>query len=337
MELVDRIARVSAVDLAESPRVDAAIADTVRYLGSDEALRSIEVDTYWPKWDSPWWHMVVMWELGLARRIPERVVRAMIDGLNALPVKIFPIRPGDVPAGVEVNLQTSCHCALGSMYQVVTACGLDADRELPWATPWFLRYQMSDGGLTCDNDAYLVADECPSSMVGTVPSLETMLLGPLTPEREAFVDRAADFLIGREVRRGSASKHNAEEREREPAWLLPCFPRLYLYDVIRGLSALTRWAELRRRAIPLAAIEPVVIHLVTTFPDGLVRLGRRSFEGIGTRKQEANGVWGRYPEASHFALLDATSTVGEPSPAVTRQWQATRARLLALHDAKLLS
>jgi hypothetical protein len=57
---------------------------------------------------------------------------------------------------------------------------------------------MRDGGLNCDETAYLVEDECPSSMVGTVAGFEAMLRrGP-----GDFVDRAAGFLVGRRLVRG---------------------------------------------------------------------------------------------------------------------------------------
>ena len=78
-----------------------AIEDSVRYLESDAALRSLETDTYWPKWDSPWWHMVLLWELGEAQRIPQRVVSAMVAGLNALPLHIFPIHEHEWPPGLD--------------------------------------------------------------------------------------------------------------------------------------------------------------------------------------------------------------------------------------------
>jgi len=357
MQLIDRIARVPSVELSEPPAVEAAIAETVRYLDSSAALRSLELDTYWPKWNSPWWHMLLLWELGLAERIPARVVRAMVDGLDALPVKIFPIHPGELPPGMDPYRETSCHCALGTMGQVLRACGIDVERELPWAgTTWFGRYQMADGGLSCDNDAYLVAHEHPSSMVGTVSPLEAMLDhtpqrirvaarpgkagacdGEITAARETFVDRAASFLVERRLTQGSSTVHNAEERTRAPEWLRPTFPRFYLYDVIRGLHALTRWAQLRRREIPASAIESVVTHLVATCPDGVVRVERQAFEPMTTRVHDAaTNTWIREP-ASHFPLLDATSRLGEPSPALTRQWQDARRGLLALHDAKLIA
>ena len=57
---------------------------------------------------------------------------------------------------------------------------------------------------------------------------------------------------------------------------------------------------------------------------------------MSTRVREpASNTWVREP-ASHFALLDATSQIGEPSPSLTRQWQETRRGLGALHDAKLI-
>ncbi|HEV7554879.1 MAG TPA: hypothetical protein VGO00_05440, partial [Kofleriaceae bacterium] len=152
MQLIDRMARVPAVELTEPAAVDAAIAESVRYLGSSPALRSLELDPYWPKWSAPWWHMLLLWEMGLSARIPERIVHAMVDRLNALPVKIFPIQPGELPDGMDPYREISCHCALGTMGQVLRACGIDVEREMPWAgASWFVRYQMADGGLSCDN------------------------------------------------------------------------------------------------------------------------------------------------------------------------------------------
>jgi len=324
------LARVPDAQLGED--LEAAIADSVGFLGSDAALRSIEADTYWPKWDSPWWHMLLLHELGEARRIPDRAIAKMIDGLNALPVKIFPIRPEDAP-GADLSRDSSCHCALGNIYQVLTACGVDVAAALPWIEPWFVRYQMADGGLNCDSTAYLVEHECPSSMVGTVAPFEAMLLGRWTAEQQAFLERAAGFLIERELRLGSPTAHNAEEREVQNVWLAPCFPRFYFYDVLRGLAALVRWAERSGRAIPRRAVARVVAHLVEAFPDGVVRIQR---EGVArcptTRARTAAGTWERQP-TSRFALLDAASAIGRPSAALTRQWSATRRGLLALLDA----
>ncbi len=304
-----------------TPAIEDGIADSVRYLESDAALRSIAADTYWPKWDSPWWHMSLLWELGEARQIPVRLASAMADGLNELPLKIFPIKPEDTPPGIDVYRHSSCHCALGTIYQVLAACGIDVDAELPWVKPWFLRYQMADGGFNCDGDAYLTG-ECPSSMVGSITPFEAMLLGEWTPEQRAFLDRGAAFLIGRQLTRGSDTVFNAAERDTAPSWKQLCFPRLYFYDVLRGLSALVRWSERTGSVLPDEVIDPVVKHVAETFPDGIIRVQRQSFLKPNTLARQADGTWQREP-ATRFPLLDATSIVGEPSDALTAQWNRT--------------
>ena len=314
---------------APLPLPDDAIADSTRYLASDAAARSLARDTYWPKWDSPWWHMLLVHELGEARRIPERAVRGMVDGLAALRVKLFPIRADELPPGADVHRDTTCHCALGSMHQVLSACGVDVARELPWIEPWFARYQMPDGGLSCDAEAYLVEGECPSSMVGTIAPFEAMLE---RPDARPFVDAAARFLVERQLVRGSASAHNAVEREVAPSWLLPAFPRFYFYDVLRGLAALVRWADTTASPLPHDAIAVAVAEVIARAPDGVVRVQRRAFDGRQTLAPAADGTWQRQP-ATSFPLLDATSVIGARSPSLTAQWTQTRRALLRLLDA----
>jgi hypothetical protein len=192
---------------------------------------------------------------------------------------------------------------------------------------------MQDGGLTCDPAAYLIEGECPSSMVGTIAPFEAMLLGKESAEKNALLDRAAAFLIERRLMLGSTTAHNAEEREAQRGWLLPCFPRFYFYDVLRGIAALARWAELRKRAIPLGAIEFVVDHLATSFPDGVVRLGREAFAvHPSTWAKTPGGAWERR-STSRFPLLDALSVVGDACATSTRAWSETRRRLIDLADA----
>lgn len=201
-DLRRRLTGVPELQLPRAASVEAGIADSARYLGSDAALRSLEADVYWPKWHSPWWHMLLLHELGEARRIPDRAAARMIEALDAFPIKIFPVQPGDLPPTADPHRDVLCHCALGSVYQILAACGRDVGRELPWIGPWFARYQMADGGLNCDETAYRAGDECPSSMVATVAPLEAMLLGrpgDWAPDHAAFVDRAAGFLIERRL------------------------------------------------------------------------------------------------------------------------------------------
>ena len=185
---------------------------------------------------------------------------------------------------------------------------------------------MADGGLNCDETAYLATDECPSSMVGTVSAFEAMRRrGP-----SEFLERASAFMIARELRLGSATEHNADEREMAPQWLDLAFPRFYFYDVLRGLTSLVRFAELEHRDLPINAIASVIDRLIAIAPDGLVRVGRRPFEGIGTRAQTQAGVWVRREHAGTFPLLEATSQIGEVSAQLTAEWRDTRHSLLSM-------
>ena len=238
----------------------------------------------------------------------------------------------DVPLGVrrEVGEQ-----AVGGRdvveRLVLAACGIDVARALPWIKPWFVRYQMADGGLNCDETAYRQTTECPSSMVATVAPLEAMLLDTAwTSAERAFVDRAAGCLIDRALVRGSQTVHNAAERSAEGAWRALAFPRFYFYDVLRGLAVLVRWALATGQTLPDAAVAVVVDVLVERWPDGVVRVERRAQEGRTTILPTADRSPSPRAPASTFPLLEATSVVGQPSEALTRQWSTARAGLRAL-------
>lgn len=328
MTVADLQRTLAQVPAPELPPIDADLLESsARYLGSDDAARSVDADPYWPKWDSPWWHMLLLFELGEARRIPPRIAARMVERMNALPLHIFPIHPEEKPPGEDLYRLATCHCALGCLHQVLTACGVDVATALPWVEPWFSRYQMADGGANCDETAYL-SGECASSMVGTVAPFEAMIARPPGD----FTDRAAAFLIERRLTEGSPSRHNAEERDAAPQWLLPCFPRFYFYDVLRGLAALVRWAEAHDRTLPLSAVSGAALHLTAAFPDGVVRLQRRSYAG-GTTRAVVDGTWVRDQPASTFPLLDAASSIGRACPVLTRHWATARRGLLHLADA----
>jgi hypothetical protein len=332
---LEKLASVPSPTPLRSAAVERGIADSVAYLGSDAAQRSLELDPYWPKWHSPWWHMLLLYELGEARQIPERISAAMVARMNRL-LHIFPIHPSDAP-GVDLQRDSACHCALGTMYPVLAACGIDVESALPWVRPWFVRYQMADGGLNCDSTAYLQTSECPSSMVGTVAPLEAMLLGGVgAGEQGTFAARAAGFLINRALTHGSQTVHNAEERGAAVAWRALTFPRFYFYDVLRGLAVLIRWAEVTGQRLPAAAVGTVVNALVERWPDGVVRVERQALAGSTTILPTHDRSPSPRAPTSTFPLLDATSRLGEPSEALTRQWSEARAGLLRLARAERL-
>ena len=64
------------------------LEDSLRYLSSDRALASVDADVYWPKWDSPWWHLSLLYELGEIKRAPAPVIHEMVRALAASPTAI---------------------------------------------------------------------------------------------------------------------------------------------------------------------------------------------------------------------------------------------------------
>lgn len=313
------------------------IADSVAYLDSPAALRSIALDPYWPKWDSPWWHMLLLHELGESRQIPQRTATAMAARIHAMPLHHFPISPQEAPPGTDFHRDVSCHCALGCMAQVLAACGIDVATALPWIKPWFARYQMADGGLNCDDRAYFRSDECASSMVGTIAPFEALIDLATTPEDHAVLGRGADFLMGRALTRGSNSEHNAEERTAAVAWKKLCFPRFYFYDVLRGLSALVRFAEAREVTLPYAAVAETVDLIMERFPDGVIVIERNAHAGKTTIEPTLDHSPSPRAPAQSFALLSAASVIGEPSFALTQKWTQTRNALVRLIDSGRLA
>jgi hypothetical protein len=277
-----------------------ALKESLAYLSSEAALRSLERDAYWPKWDSPWWHMCLLHEMGMTRRIPGPAVEKLLECLEATP-----------GTGFLDGSDAHCHCALGTIYQVLSGFGADVEGRLPWIRDWFLRYQMADGGFNCDANAYQVEGECPSSMVGTIAPFEAVLFytpRDWTGAELEFLDRCAEFLLYRQLYMGSETVANAEERVQAEAWMQLCFPRFYFYDVLRGLRALLHWADRRKRQV--AGIRVVWERLQRG-----VEIGRRPWAGARTRLPE-----GGRAEASRFALLDQVSADG-PSAYLERQWR----------------
>jgi len=313
-------------------KFEAEIQNSINYLKSDLAMKTVKADAYWPKWNSPWWHMLLLHEMGETHQIPESIVESYVASLNRIPLKIFPIHQHEMPEGVDPYRGSPCHCQVGNVYQVLAKRGVDVDQELPWIRPWFLKYQMADGGLNCDNDAYLVKDEVPSSMVGTIAAFEAVLLytqRPWTSEEMSFLNRGAQFLIKRKLILGSDTKHNASERESAKKWARLCFPRYYLYDVLRGLNALTLWAEKTKQSLPKESIQEALACIQNQSANGEIRIGRHSFEGTGTILQNEDGEWMRRQPASFFPLLDKVSEIGSASPFLSKQWSEVLSRLPA--------
>jgi hypothetical protein len=317
----------------EATTFENEIRQSVTYLNSEQALKDIVADPYWPKWNSPWWHMLLLYEMGETSRIPRPIIDNYIVALNRMPLKIFPIYQNEMPEGVDPYRESPCHCQLGNAYQVLAKWGVDVDDRLPWLRPWFLKYQMSDGGLNCDNGAYLVQGEAPSSMVGTIAAFEAILYytkRAWTAEEKSFLDKGAQFLMKRKLMLGSDTEYNASERKSAAEWTKLCFPRFYFYDVLRGLNALLAWSEKTGQEVPAESIKDVVAMLKKKAAGEMLRNERHSYDGVETILPTPAGEWIRRQPATFFPLLESISVLGEESPFLSKQWLLAKTQIATL-------
>lgn len=299
--------------------IDSWIAVSAAYLNSPKAKLSLEQDPYYPKWDSPWWHMTLLWELGRADAIPKEAAEAMLAAMEAKYPKYFPNPREPLPEGKDPHRDCLCHCGLGNMYQTLAACGLDLDARAPWMRAWFLHYQLPDGGLNCFDQAYEKGGA--SSIQSTLPALETVLAAgrPLTPMEEAFVDHGAEYLLERRLafRRKDGQLMN-------PGFLDIGFPRFYDYDVLRGLAFIAEWARLRKKFVQRRAVGWVIDSLDERFPDGRIKIEKPGLiPSENTLALDKDGIWAR-GEVSSFPLLESVRKVGTISDALTLNWKNTR-------------
>lgn len=297
-----------------------AVEKSLAYLASPEALASLERDPYWPKWDTPWWHMLLLHEMGLSKKIPAAAVSKLTGVLKHHYLPIFPATEAELPAGIDPRRKIACHCAVGSAYQLLHGCGVDVQKELPWMRPWFLKYQLPDGGLNCDEAVY-TKPVPKSSIVSTLPCLEAVLFcrnGAVTKEETAFLDKGAAYLV----------KHRLFRRidigeVMHKDFLEALFPRFYEYDFLRGYYFLARWRQESGFHIP-EELTAEVVQLMSrqVGPDGVV-LKRYNLIDRRSYNPAPDGKWAM-GEASEFDLMKAVSYEGCVCPPLTRQWSEVK-------------
>jgi hypothetical protein len=295
--------------------LEGQIEETLAYLKSPAALASLSQDPYWPKWESPWWRMQLLLELGLEKHIPPEPLQALMASIGRSYLTFFPTTPSQIPPGADPYRDIGCHCALGSAYMLLAATGQDVDGRLPWIRPWFILYQMADGGLNCDETAY-TRPVPRSSVVSTLPPLEAILYRasrPLSEKEDAFLDRGAEYLIRRRLVR-SISRGGAVIDE---SWTRPAFPRFYHYDILRGYRFLSRWAEYRKTELPSEVIMEVRQHL----PEKILGAPPAWLQDT-TLRQDARGEWQRHAPSQTFPLLEAV--VRDAKAVLNEEWQEFR-------------
>ena len=184
---------------------------------------------------------------------------------------------------------------------------------------------MADGGLNCDEAAY-VRPVPRASFLSTVCAAEAVLRVPERPhtgEERAFLARAAGYLRARKLAR-SLSKNGAIAAAE---WLVPCFPRFYEYDVLRGLTFVAEWAASAGEALREEEIAESTLALDRCFSSSEPLAPRRWFESARTVRQDVSGAWSIREPARRFPLLEVAGTPVVGGSLLRAEWRRTLALL----------
>ena len=301
---VERARARSAKSLIEQlePELEQAVAG----LETTRSMDQIQADAYWPKWDGPWWQMQTLLSVGAADMIPIQAVCATLERIESGSLKFFPLREVEIPDGTDPYRDILCHCALASLDLLVGGRGGSLDERFPWVRGWYLRYQLPDGGLNCDEAVY-TRPKPHSSMVSTLPVMESLLSRHETwsPAEVQAVDAGARYLMTRSLCRSVSGGNRIIDQD----WMVPAFPRFYEYDILRGLAFLARWAHLRGLPLPSHSLEEALACLHAFFSDESAAPRHIPGSEGTTLRQSASGEWGRGAFGSFRLLgrvMDAT-------------------------------
>jgi len=334
---------------AKAKALEQAVVDSVAYLQSPQAAQALALDPYWPKWQAPWWHALLLFELGLAAQIPRDFLQKYARLVDSHYLHFFPFEEHEVPEHLDPFSHVACHCFLGTYVQVLhsTDIALETKSELPlaapWISQWFVRYQNADGGLNCDEAAYL-KDPPTSSITSTVAVVEAFLSGAVFLERgelelderkfvdRKFVDRAMDYILQRRLFRSLKTGEVIKD-----AWLAPAFPRFYEYDIMRGLQLVTDYSLKMERKVKAGDLcEALALVDACLTPAGFIQ-GASHCHGALTRVPSGPGQ-GLLTKQSALCppLLMLCDRPGEPSPWLLGHYVQILANLVEMSDAGLI-
>lgn len=244
----------------------------------------------------------------------------MVHALNTHYLPVFPIKKEEIPDGTDPYRQIACLCCVGSMYQVLFNAGVDVDREVPWMRKWFLKYQLPDGGLNCDESAYTKPTP-KSSIVSTLSCLEAVLFcrgKDLTVDETEFLNRGANYLVRQKLYRKFSTGEVID-----PNWLEVRFPRFYDYDFFRGYYFLAKWSQHSGFQIPTELIDDVESLVSKQMTDKGIVLRRYNLFDKRTYAPGVNGDW-TWGEASEIELMKAVSFDGALCLPLTKKWNEVR-------------
>ncbi|MCE1247072.1 MAG: hypothetical protein LWY06_10545 [Firmicutes bacterium] len=313
-----------------------AVDSLAEDLKSKSSENSIRRDPYWPKWNSPWWKMLLLMEMNQADRIPGSALDIMAAQVKNQYPDYFPLTEDELPDGCDPYRDLLCHCAYGSIFKIFSAAGRNAEKDFPDAVKWFIRYQLPDGSLNCDEQGYTKSSQS-GSFLSSLPPLEAVLLGlkrKLSDEEIVFLERGNQYLIRRKlyksIRKGMVPAN--------PDFLKLVFPRFYDYDILRGLRFCVRFALALQKPLPVSAIIEAVELIDSKIDEnGLLPVERNIFSNSKTINPAGDGKWEKGAKADLFPLLEKMGETGKPSIFLSLEWYDVVYGIIHLSRLNLLS
>lgn len=297
----------------------------------DELAAPAGPDPYWPKWNTHWWRLALLLEIGAIQSVPSQVLEAFAAQLDKHYLHSFPLIESDLPPNCDPYRHILCHCALGTAVQILLAGGVAIWERLPWLYDWLFRYQLPDGGYNCDEQAYTASHK--SSMVSTVPVLEAVLAsrpaGDFTGPERSLLAAGLRYLLDHHL-----FQHSGGGGTLNAAWLKPLFPRFYEYDILRGLSLVTRLCSTLQSPLPWLSVAEAFQLLQEQVNNALIP----QTWYLAQEKTLISGPesWLQGQPISLFPLLEEIIQPDVGAVFVTRQWQDLCRRLDLLRQQDLI-
>jgi hypothetical protein len=302
---------------------DGAFSSLAQELNSESCLAELKIDPYWPKWKTGWWKALVLFETGNFDYVSPDFVKKLWEISDSHYLHFFPLKEDEIPANCDPYRHIICHCALGTLVKFACAKKINVTNLYPWVYDWFIRYQLPDGGYNCDEQAYTKSGK--SSIVSTITMLEAGLaLYQLTQDMKLakILHKGVEYLIEHKIFRSLSGKVLNSD------FLKLTFPRFYEYDVLRGLTFLSRYATTFSKIIPNSAIEETV-HLIKSKEDGAGNLKtERQFHMNEGTMDFQNGEWKFSKENYSFPLLENLPKANVINPYLTNEWNRCKKDIL---------
>lgn len=216
---------------------------------------------YHPKYKSSYWQIMILGQLGMDKN-DERVQRAcefifslqLVEGgfssytkeraleeydwvrsKGALKEKLQP-KPETWAQSLVTEHQYSC--LTGNVCAAMLRMGYGGDSRLTKALNWLLEIQNRDGGWLCpywkahikDKHGCFYGTICPLEAFSEVPEQER------SRKMKRAIERSVEFLLMHRLYK--ADHHGLKPINQ--SWLKLSFPWFYGYDILRGLSVVTK-------------------------------------------------------------------------------------------------